>query len=349
MSTENSVRLVLPRRTEKPVSKIGMEVDEGPLRRGESFGSNSSRKLFALGGVAGLLVTYPVAAEVNLNPKNAVVVEGEMPSQNLLEGEVAGVIFETEGAQVVPVEVLNKPETVLVDAEKEKEINQRFSDSFNGEGEYSDEKIIEKSFDATLGYKRDLGFIGKSDYGVSVQAILLATFDFEGKFFLAIMVKDKKNERKATLVEYPLNEKMKAFSAINVDCITGGRHDNEIFKSEEEFVSFLEGELGKMIEVRFYDLDEKDLGSDMYKGSSDEAVDFYLQTVTPRQKTNIDYVAGLLVPPNDKLSVEEEKFVNSLKRGLVVDGVENYKEAIETLKSKKDFPLMSGLSYRKFD
>lgn len=86
MAKENSVTLILPKQIEKPVPKVVKEVYEGSLGGERAFfGSKLVQKAISFGG-AGLLSMSPVAAaEVDLNPKNAVVIQGEMPSQNALE------------------------------------------------------------------------------------------------------------------------------------------------------------------------------------------------------------------------------------------------------------------------
>lgn len=163
MSTENSVRLLLPRQNEKSVSKVEKEVDEGPLKKGESFGSNSSRRAMALGGAAGLLTAYPVAAEVNLNPKNAIVIEGEMPSQNLEDN--MGVVIEED--QYITLKPGDKGSDV-----------ERLKQGFFDYGYYKNESSVNETFTTnTVEYVKKFQEIN----GLPVDGI--ASPEFQAFFF----------------------------------------------------------------------------------------------------------------------------------------------------------------------
>ena len=152
---------------------------------------------------------------------------------------------------------------------EEMEVNQRFSDFLNGEGEYSDEKIKRKMMyrDNKL---VDLGLYGTAlGYSCMVQGVLLHCQGGDESQYLALGVKD------------------------------GNMEKDLYFDSEEEAVKHLMGLTGEVFRFSFV--------CDHITEAVDEKYSDYKAYLESTIPINNDFLSGLLFPDKKDLTTDDIK------------------------------------------
>lgn len=232
--------------------------------------------------------------------------------------------------------------------EEKKIINMRFQSFLEGREGYEDSELINQSYVKVLGYERDLGYIKYNGLSVDVQGVLLGLFDFQDKYFLAVGIKDAKGVRRITPIEWLIDEKIKVFSTVNVNVVSGSKESFERFDNKNDLISMVNGIIGGVISFDLYNVGKGDLSNERYKNYSDQAIDFLVTMAIPRKEINLKYIAGLQSPPKEKLSVEESTFLKSLRTKSEMADIRSCQEFYDTIENNQEIPLMVGLTYRRF-
>lgn len=232
--------------------------------------------------------------------------------------------------------------------EEKRIIDMRFQSFLEGGEGYEDGELINQSYVKVLGYERDLGYIRYNGLSVDVQGVFLGLFDFQDKDFLAVGIKDAKGVRRITPIEWSIDEKIKVFSTVNINVVSGGSQSFERFDNKNDLLSLVNGRIGEVMSFGLYNVGEGDLANERYKNYSDQAIDFLVTMAIPRKEINLEYIAGLQSPPKEKLSVEENIFLRSLRTKLEIADIRSCQEFYDTIENNQEIPLLTGLTYRRF-
>jgi len=219
---------------------------------------------------------------------------------------------------------------------EEMEVNQRFSDFLNGEGEYSDEKIKRKMMyrDNKL---VDLGLYGTAlGYSCMVQGVLLHCQGGDESQYLALGVKDRVGERKIVTVKWP-SELLSEVGLLRVGVKDGNMEKDLYFDSEEEAVKHLMGLTGEVFRFSFV--------CDHITEAVDEKYSDYKAYLESTIPINNDFLSGLLFPDKKDLTTDDIKIFDKIKKintNLVeinsLAGMHAYVE------SKNDIPVTFALT-----
>lgn len=238
----------------------------------------------------------------------------------------------------VPVGVVNKPEVISIETEKEKEVNQRFSDFLNGVGDYEKTKINNKLMRRD-GHFRDLGLYAvEFGYTAKIQAMLLDSKDGEVSQYLALGVKDKKGKRKIVVVEMPIDKVLEA-RKLAVSLRNGNVSTVLFFDTKEEMREFLKRRIGKSMFGNFVydDIDE------VY---SDEKLSNYKKYLESNKLINLNFLAGLLFPDRKTLFSQDLGLLRKIKGvNPQMNTIINLSGMLEIIENDKVCPIVSTSEY----
>lgn len=255
------------------------------------------------------------------------------------------------------MDTVGEIETSSVLSEEEKKIiDLRFGSFLGGEGEYNDEELNKRVFCSYNAYtKADLGLFDMEGSSFSIQGILLGNFNIDNRVFVAIGVKDRNKERKIVISEWPVKERIKAYSNIEVREMIGGSSsasfESKKLGSVEEASLFLDSKIGDVLAFGFYNLGDRNAFINKYQGKvSEEKMNFFLDYVVPRGDINMNLASGVLIPSikEVKMLPYQVDFIKSLKKKDLV-GVSNYGETFKLINDNfESFPLLGNITYNKY-
>lgn len=236
-------------------------------------------------------------------------------------------------------------------------IDLRFRNFLNGEGGYSDEELEKRMFyfyNPTS--KADLGFCGVNGIETVTQGVLLGHFFQNDKDYLAVGIKDKDKKNIITLVEFAVNETLKAYSDVAVIEMVGGSsstsHTVKSLTSREEVDSFIDEKMGDVVLFNYFDITDQDLKSSGFKALDEVKTKFYLETVVPRIDGNTEFIAGLLMPTKDDLKgmrPDDVRYIQNLSKSGHIESVSSCSDVKSLLNNKAEsLPLLSYIAYNVF-
>lgn len=245
---------------------------------------------------------------------------------------------------------------IVLENQKEIEINQELSEFFAGEGEYSDEKLQKRVFYSFGLEKAGFGFCGINGVETVVQGLLLGHFSKNDKDYVVIGTKNKENEKAVFLAQWPIDETMKAYNDVAVIEMVGvsssTRYSVKSLSTRDEVNSFMRERIGDVVLFNFYNITDKDLKSNGFKSLDEKKSNFYLNIVVPRIDGNTEFVAGLLMPTKDNqkgMGLDEVNYIKSLPKGEKTNSIKSFSDMEIVLdNSSETLPLLSYITYNKY-
>lgn len=237
----------------------------------------------------------------------------------------------------IPVEVDVTPLTELTEEEK---VNRRFSNFLNGAGEYSEEKI-RKRLTGNLSERRGLGFFGVTGKDILVQAMLLHYEIVGSNHYLALGVKNRKNERDIFVVEWitGLSQKLESRAIRSFPSSYGTNETNIFFSTIEETKYLLEDRVGDCIIANF----------SFKKTYPPEGLSinytYFSDYKNTRCSINLNFAAGLLKP--ERFIYDEKDFYKKIENvKSKIPGIDSLSEMKERISTVGDnMPAMWAYEY----
>jgi hypothetical protein len=225
-----------------------------------------------------------------------------------------------------------------LDKLEEVEVNQRFSDFLNGEGEYSDENLklkLWRHYDKTA----DLGFskaILKDFF--AFQSVLLFHKYVDGEEIMALGLKNRKGKRIITAVTMPIKDILKTGILIQIGFLAQNYSNSNVkpYSDESEISSILDDGVGSL--VNFY----MNHSPDGFLGSYDDGFEkTYLSVFSNKGDINRNFLKGIWRPKvNDvKISSTKEIFERYQGDGVVLS-VNNYSDFMGLINQSESLPFV---------
>jgi len=284
-----------------------------------------------------------------------------LPVDGVADPEMQALFFSkmakrADGSRKETKEVATEKREVRNMEESDQATDLRFLSFLEGQGNYSEEALGSRLFYFFNAYaKADLGFCGLNDKNsIRVQGILLGHFYMDDMDYLAIGVKNRNKQRTISIIEWPLNQEIIAYSSVLVLDMIGGGSSSSFggfyLANRAEVISFIEDKMGDVIVFSLSNhSDEKKFRKEFGDKLSESKINFYIKYVIPKWKNNRRFVSGLLMPTSKvRLFPDERKFVNSLRRTELI-GVSNCSEAIAFIGNNSDqTPALRMILYNKY-
>lgn len=249
------------------------------------------------------------------------------------------------GVPVMPVEVVNKPETLLIDVKEEKEVNQKFSDFLNGVGEYSDEELKLKLW-GNVDKVQDLGFSKMSaDNHFIFQGILLFHKNIDGEEILALGLKDRTEKRIITAVTWPIDSLLTLGYGVHTGESIGKSYTNSIPKSyfdESEIGSLLDKNSGLLVNFTM------NMIPDAHKNGypTEEYGNIYISLFANKGNINRDFLTGIWRPKRtDMLSSMTREVFEKYRDKSSVQEINDYSDFLDLTNNSDVLPFVTVLYY----
>ena len=226
---------------------------------------------------------------------------------------------------------------------EEMEVNRRFSEFLNGEGEYSDDNLRMNLFGR--GATKDLGYesCGRGG-GIDFQSVLLFHKNINGEEILALGIKDRSGKRNISLVSWPIRDMIKISPVSAVAISKTDRSSSwlkvEKYYNEEDVGLALDKKIGMVLKISM-DSNPKDReGTDKIWESN------YRLLFSGRTDVNQQFLSSIWRPPEKELSSRGKEFFKKTKRESVLTGVDSYGDFMETVNdNESELPFILGIYY----
>jgi hypothetical protein len=231
-----------------------------------------------------------------------------------------------------------------LDKLEEVEVNQRFSDFLNGEGEYSDENLklkLWRHYDKTA----DLGFskaILKDFF--AFQSVLLFHKYVDGEEIMALGLKNRKGKRIITAVTMPIKDILKTGILIQIGFLAQNYSNSNVkpYSDESEISSILDDGVGSL--VNFY----MNHSPDGFLGSYDDGFEkTYLSVFSNKGDINRNFLKGIWRPKVKDMLGERtrEVFEKYNGKGSLLN-LNNYTNFLNLTNDGVDLPYVTTLYYQ---
>ena len=224
---------------------------------------------------------------------------------------------------------------------EEIEVNRRFSEFLNGEGEYSEQSLQRRLFRVSL--EPDLGFHTSSQSTLfKFQSVLLFHKNIGGREILTVGVKDRNGDRKITMVDWPVEK----FSELHPDSIvffTISNRDmskDKIFRfsDEESLSSALDRLVGSVLSIKMDSDPEKYIST----GGGPNYSSLYRSYFSDKKEDNRNFLAGIWWPKIKNLSIEGKRLYDSLKKKGELLTFNSYEDVITKMNGDMaDLPFIN--------
>lgn len=269
-----------------------------------------------------------------------------LPVDGIADPEMQALFFsdnaqKADGTLMVPEKTAEQVPELLIGRAEEDEINQRFRDFLDGVGDFIEEQIelMRHSLKSPGMPLRDLGFFEGMDDRAEIQGILLAHFQFDDSELLAIGTKDRKGNRRVTLVEWPTIQQMKIPNRkCSFEMISGNSFSSKILQSQEDILKFLEWKTGSVILCTFiikYDMNRIPVAETELRA--------YVEMFIANKDLNLDYVSSLLFPKRNTLRKWELRYYDR-KAMMKLPEIHSVQDIQEYLKGAPALPITPFLS-----
>lgn len=227
---------------------------------------------------------------------------------------------------------------------EEIEVNQRFSEFLNGEGEYSDGNIWKNLF-GKMGVK-DLGY---ESYGrgtmINFQSVLLFHKNINGEEILALGVKNRAGERNISLVSWPIKDMIKISSVSAVAIAKTDRESSQLkvekYYSEGDVGLALDEKIGLVLKIC---MDSNPIDTDI---SSDKTFESdYKLLFFDKTDINQQFLSSIWRPPEKQLDIEGREFFRKIKGEGVLLSIDSYSDFMEIVNdSERELPFILNVYY----
>ena len=227
---------------------------------------------------------------------------------------------------------------------EEMEVNRRFSEFLNGEGEYSDDNLQRKLFRG--GAVASLGFhVSDLSTLFRFQSVLLFHKNVGGREILTVGVKDRNGDRKITMVDWPVEK----FSEMNFDSTVffaisdqGMTKVEAIrFNDEESLGLVLDRLVGSILSMRI-DSDPEKL---TVTSKNPNYLRLYKLYFSNKKENNRNFLAGIWWPEIRKLDIKGIELYDTLKKKRKLLTFNSYEDVINKMNGDMaDLPFIHNFS-----
>lgn len=245
----------------------------------------------------------------------------------------------------------SQQELDLVSQKEREEVDKRFTEFLSGEGEYSDEALERKLFrkDRFL----DLGFMDASANLtiVNIQSVLLFHKNVNGEEILAVGIKNREEERKITVVSWPVKDLMSispSSAAIMAETNKSNSYLNiDKFTDEIELGLALDEKLGTVLNFSMDGNPEK--YTEPVNDKTARAYEIkYRGLFSDKTDVNRQFLASIWRAPTKELSFEARDFFKSLRVKESLFSISSYDEFMNIANdSDQSLPFVGVVYYQK--
>ena len=229
---------------------------------------------------------------------------------------------------------------------EEIEVNRRFSEFLNGEGEYSDKELRKIFYTLHSGASVDLGFLEAYGTQCLIQSVVLFNKNVEGNEFLAMGIKNKQGERKITVINWPTGKFFEVVPKIYIWKTIGSGSERFELCNKEEVSSFLSESFNRMYCFDFF-YEDGDDNRPLFNG--EQLTNLYNSIYLPKISVNREFLADIYVPMKKKdIGDVGRKMLDSLKnkRSKLLE-IDSYQEFLEAINNESIIPVPFSIEYKE--